>query len=304
MSWPRKCPDQVFSKPANDRGVTPRKDTPVPGAEIKVLDKAIQVMDLLARSGRGMKAPEVAAALSLPRSTAIRLLGVLRSHDVVRTEGGAVFLLGARLLWWETCYRKEIEPSKAIRPCLERIRELTSETAHFSILVGDRTVVVEQAMSLHVTSSRYDLGTSAPLNAGASGRAILSCLSDEERKNFLSRRNLERLTPRTMTDKITLERGIEICRDRGFAISRGERVPSTTSVAVTVLGSKSEIFGVVSVIGPSDRLNKNRCKFISKVLLKEAKNLSQTLETARRYSGDLQENLKTILRDQGGVLGK
>lgn len=263
----------------------------MPGAEIKVLDKAIQVMDLLARCSRGMKAPEVAAALSLPRSTVVRLLGVLKSHDVVRRDGGAVFVLGARLLWWETCSRKEIDPSKAIRPCLERIRELTSETAHFSVLVGDRTVVVEQAMSLHVTSSRQHLGTSAPLNAGASGRVALSYLSDKERRRFLSRGDLERLTLRTITDKRKLERELKVCRDRGFAVSKGERVPNTTSVAVPVLGRDNEIFGVLSVIGPSDRLNKNRCKFVSGVLLKEAKNLSQTLETARRNSGDLQENL-------------
>jgi len=276
----------------------------VPGAEIKVLDKALQVMDLLARSGKGMKAPEVAEALSLPRSTAVRILGVLESHDVVRKDRGVAFLSGTRLLWWETCYRIEIEPSKAIKPCLERIRDLTSETAHFSVLVGDRTVVVEQAASLHVTSSRQHLGSSAPLNAGASGRVALSYLSDKERRRFLSCRNLERLTTRTITDKTMLEREIQIYRDRGFAISRGERVPNTTSVAVGVLSKSGEIFGLLSVIGPSDRLNKNRCNFISEVLLKEVKSLSQTLETARGDTGGSARKSVDHTLGSRGVLGK
>jgi DNA-binding IclR family transcriptional regulator len=185
------------------------------------------------------------------------------------------------VLWWETCYRRDFELLDVVRPYLEKVRDLTSETVIFSILVGDRTVIVNQANSPHVTSSRYDLGAAAPLHAGASGKTILAYLDLEKRRQFLSQADLDRLAERTVTDRKQLERQLSEIRTRGFAVTRGERFSNTASAAVPVFGTNRDVIGAVAVIGPSERLTAARLKEIVPVLLKEARLLNEQLSRER-----------------------
>ena len=253
----------------------------MPGIQIKVLDKAVQVIELLAKSNRGVRLKDAIQALALNKTTALRILRALESHNLAARDGAGTFVLGSRVLWWENCYRRNFELLAVVRPVLERLRDLTSETVTFSILMDKRTVVIDQVVSPNVISTRFELGSSAPLNAGASGRVILAHLDSEKRKEFLRQSHLDRLTQRTITDRIQLERELEKCRAKGFAISKGERFPNTSSVAGPIFGSDGEVLGVVSVIGPSDRLTSVRLREIAPVLLKEARLLT---EQVRRTS--------------------
>jgi DNA-binding IclR family transcriptional regulator len=249
----------------------------MPGTEIKVLNKAVKILEFLATSRRGVRLKDAVAALKLNKTTALRILRVLESHDLVARNGDSTFVLGNRVLWWGTCYRRRFELLDVVRPYLEKIRDLTSETVIFSILVNDRTVIVNQAVSPQVTSSRYDLGAVAPLHAGASGKAILAHLDSEKRTEFLRRADLDPLTQCTVTDRTQLDRQLKEIRSKGFAVTRGERFSNTASAAVPVFGSSKQVIGALALIGPSERLTPGRLQETIPVLLKEARLLNNQL---------------------------
>lgn len=251
----------------------------MPGTKIKVFDKIVRVIELLATSSQGVTLKKVQQALGLNKGTAFRILRTLESHRIAaRNEDGA-FVLGNRVLWWETCYRQKRDLSKLVRPHLEKLRDLTLETAAFSIMMGNQTVVVDQALSPHATSTRFDIGFSAPLHAGATGRVMLAHLESERRKKLLSQR-LERFTERTITDKKRLEQELNKCLAQGFAFSEGERLVGTSSIAAPIFGSDKGVMGVVSVTGPSARLTHSRCKSIASTLLKITRLLTEQLNQA------------------------
>ncbi len=250
----------------------------MPGMQIKVLDKAVEIMELLATSGKGVRLKDAVEALKLNKTTALRILRVLESHHLAARNGDSAFVLGNRVLWWEACYRRKFELLEVVRPYLEKVRDLTSETVIFSILVGNRTVIVSQAASPHVTSSRYDLGAVAPLHAGATGKAILAHLSLEKRIEFLSKGALDRLTERTVTDRKQLEKQLNEVQSKGFVITRGERFPNTASAAAPVFGSNRQVIGAMAMIGPSERLTAARFKETVPVLLREAELLTKRLD--------------------------
>jgi DNA-binding IclR family transcriptional regulator len=252
----------------------------MPGMQIKVLDKAVRVVELLAQSNRGVRLKDVIAAVALNKTTALRILRVLESHDLAARDGAGVFVLGSRVLWWENCYRRNFELLAVVRPVLERLRDVTGETVTFSILMHEQTVVIDQVVSRNVTSTRFELGSSAPLHAGASGKVILAHLGAETQKKFLRLPHLKHLTQRTITSRVELEKELKKCRLKGFAISRGERFPSTCSIAAPVFGSEREVVGVISVIGPADRLRSTVIRSIVPLLLKETKVLAEQIGRA------------------------
>ena len=251
----------------------------MPGTEIKVFDKIVQVIELLATSSQGVTLKKVQQSLGLNKGTAFRILRALESHRVAARNEDGTFVLGNRVLWWATCYRQKRDLSKLVRPHLEKLRDLTSETAAFSIMMGNQTVVVAQAISPYATSTRFDIGFSAPLHAGATGRVMLAHL-DPERRRDLSSQRLERFTERTITDKRRLEQELNKCLTQGFAFSEGERLVGTSSIAAPILGPEKEVLGVISVTGPSARITHKRCKLIASTLLKETRLLTQQLNKA------------------------
>ena len=254
----------------------------MPGMQIKVLDKAVQIVELLANSDRGVRLTDVKTALSLNKTTALRILRVLESHNLVSQNGDATFVLGNRVLWWETCYRRNFDLLAVVRPHIEKLRDLTCETSIFSIVSDFRTVIVNQATSPQVTSSRYDLGAVCPLHAGASGKVILAHLTPEKCKDFLTKTKLNRLTKGTTVDKVLLERQLKEIQNTGVAITRGERFENTASVAAPAFGADGEVLGAIAVIGPSERLNKGRLKDIVPLVSEEARVLSGRLSRGVR----------------------
>jgi len=251
----------------------------MPGTKIKVFDKIVQVIELLATSSQGVTLKKAQQSLGLNKGTAFRILRALESHRVAARNEDGTFVLGNRVLWWATCYRQKRDLSKLVRPHLEKLRDLTSETAAFSIMMGNQTVVVDQAISPYATSTRFDIGFSAPLHAGATGRVMLAHLNPERRRDLTSQR-LERITERTITDKRRFEQELNKCLTQGFAFSEGERLIGTSSIAAPILGPEKDVLGVISVTGPSVRLTRRRCQSIASTLLRETRLLTQQLNKA------------------------
>jgi DNA-binding IclR family transcriptional regulator len=249
----------------------------MPGTKIKVVDKIVQVMELLANSTEKMPLANVSRDLGLNKITALRVLRALESHNLVARDESKAYMLGPRVLWWESCFRRNFQSLGIIRPSLDRLRHLTSETVTLSILAGNRTVVIDQSISPHLTSTRFELGSSAPLHAGASGRVFLSHMGPEERENVLRQTVLNQVTDKTIGNKAHLRKVLAQCKLDGFAISKGERIPNTTSIAAPVFGLYGKVLGVISVVGPSARLTTGRYHSIIPILLKEVRLLTNVM---------------------------
>ncbi|TMA86044.1 MAG: IclR family transcriptional regulator [Deltaproteobacteria bacterium] len=250
----------------------------MPGTQIKVFDKIVQVIEVLATSSQGVTLRQVQDASGLNKGTAFRILRCLQSHNLAVRSADGTYSFGNRILWWASRHQHNPDLSKLVRPHLEKLRHLTSETAVFSLVIGDRSVVDEQATSPHVTSTRYCLGDSAPLYAGATGRVILAHLDSEQRKKLL-RQRLQRFTERTITDKRRLERELDRCISQGFAYSEGERISNTSSIATPVFGPQGKVLGALAIAGPSGRITRDKRKSIVPLLLREARLLTEQLES-------------------------
>jgi len=249
----------------------------MPGIQIKVFDKIVQVIEVLATSSQGLTLRQVQDASGLNKGTAFRILRCLQSHNLAARNDDGTYSFGNRVLWWASRHEHSPELAKLVRPHLEKLRDLTAETAAFNLVVGDQSVIVDQATSLHVTSTRFHLGVPAPLHAGATGRVILAHLDPALRTKLLSQR-LQRFTERTITDRKQLERELNRCLAQGYAFSDGERLPNTSSIAAPVFGPRRKILGTLAVGGPSERFSREKRNSIVPLLLRESRLLTEQLE--------------------------
>src|SRR5256885_6524105 len=114
------------------------------GAVIRSVDRAVAILDLLAREGWRAGA-EVARDLGVHRSTALRLLGTLERHALVeRDPRTAKYRLGRRLPQLARVVTGELDLRHVARPVCEGLAASTGETVTLDVLDGDEIVPIPQ----------------------------------------------------------------------------------------------------------------------------------------------------------------
>jgi len=117
-----------------------------------------------------------------------------------------------------------------------------------------------------------------PVHGGASGRALLAFLPEEERRAVLTS-PLPALTDRTITDPQVLEDSLAEIRRRGYAISRGERAAGGVGIAAPVLG-EGRLLGVVGIGMPEQRFAASLERRLARRVLAAAAAVAQAVGAA------------------------
>jgi DNA-binding IclR family transcriptional regulator len=220
---------------------------------VRSVERAVTILDLLAQGGWRTGA-DLARELNVHRSTALRLLGTLERHALVeRDQRTARYRLGHRLSQLASVVTGEFDLRFLARPVCEQLATATGETATFELLVGDDIVPIEQATASTSVMSVNWLGRRYPVHCTASGKVFLAFNSEPVRARLLSR-TLEQVTPRTITDRSTLEAQLAQVRQSGLAHTHEELELGLDAMAAPVFGPEGDVVAAVDVSGPSHRL--------------------------------------------------
>jgi DNA-binding IclR family transcriptional regulator len=139
-------------------------------------------------------------------------------------------------------------------PHLERLRQATNETVSLYIRLGDRRVCIEELESGQDIKYSQTAGLAAPLYVGAPGKALLAYLPPAELEALLATLPLVAITPNTLTDREQLLEELTTVRQRGYAVSIGERSLWASAAAAPIRDWSGKPIAAISVLGPSHRL--------------------------------------------------
>lgn len=219
------------------------------------VSRAFRVLAFMAdeeRDAWGLR--ELAAGVGMHPSTVHRLLGLLEAEGLVYQDESGDYGLGSEFVRvaWRTAGRRTLR--QVAFPFLRRLRDETGETSLLAIYDGGRRamMLVASVESEHAVRNVRPLYTWMPVHGGATGRALLAFLPEDEREAVLSG-PLTAVTDATPTDPHALARNLAAVRRKGYALSRGERVPGGVGVAAPVLGPGGRLAGAVGITMPAQR---------------------------------------------------
>lgn len=221
------------------------------------VERAADILSCLVESGTpALGVTEIASQLGLPKVTVHRILRSLCGRGIVQMDlESNRYALGPACLMWGMSYLRSLDIRTLALPELRNLTNITRETATLSLRVGDNRVYVEQTTPPREVIMSVALGVPYPLHAGASSRAFLSFLPDEEIEAYVARmgKKLAVLTERTITDVSKLKAEAKAVRARGYTISAGERKSGAAAVAAPILDFHGQPCAVISVCGPEER---------------------------------------------------
>jgi IclR family acetate operon transcriptional repressor len=256
-------------------------ETESPAAEaggrysIRAVERALDILDVLARSEAGTSLVDIAKAIGLPKSSVFRYLATLEGRGHIIRGPDEVFRLGAG--------RSYMRPRDVARLCAvagPRMQELCrrfDETINLGTLDGHRVVyleVVESPKAMRFAATR---GSSDPLHSSALGKIISSSLSDEEVRGVLAVEGMPALTPRTITSADAFLRELAAVRERGYSVDEGENEEGGRCVAVAL----PYPFGAaMSLSAPAARLPRENLPEVAATLQRAADDIAQEVRNA------------------------
>ena len=152
-------------------------------ADMKVqsLDRAFDILEILAREPTGLTLVEIAAESDLPRSTTFRLLSVLLQRDYVRKGPYDNFYrLGPGFIELSSNYLNSLELKTESAPFM---RELASSLGTIVFLArrqGNMMVYIDKEDQFTSLRKYAIIGEQRPIYCTSLGKALILDMDDDE----------------------------------------------------------------------------------------------------------------------------
>lgn len=240
--------------------------SPPPGAQAAL--RAVRLLKLFTPSRAELQLSDVARLAGLNKTTAHRLLRALQSEGLIdrNTETGG-YCLGPALMALGVQALSSNNLRLRARPLLKRLAEDSGETATLEVPVDDSMLILDEVTGGHVVGASPNVGTRWPIYATSTGKALIAF---EENGMMRLGKHLPPLTPRTIVDRVALERQFVDIRRTGIAETIDELENGFSGVATVVRGGHGEVLGAMSICGPTQRFDDHRRARLAASLLTAA----------------------------------
>ncbi|MDR3437802.1 IclR family transcriptional regulator [Telmatospirillum sp.] len=243
-----------------------------------LLDRCVEVVELMALSPMPRGVSEISATLDLPKTAAYRLLRKLCDLGWVEQVGeDGPYRLTLRLALLGNSLLLASGLTQTAQPLLDRLAEGTRELVRL-------TVANERGLSWAAFAQgappgiRYQPSISGAvvLHATASGKAFLAALPEPQALEMARGQGLgkQRPGPRTVASEDELRRDLALIRQQGYAVIDEEAEPEIKAVAVAIRQKDGPPLGTLSVAGPRSRLSDERIPGHVKLLTETAQILA------------------------------
>jgi DNA-binding IclR family transcriptional regulator len=220
---------------------------------VKQAANVLDLIEFFAAHRRPATLAEIAKHFDWPRSSTFNLLGTLVNRGYLYEPRARDGYYPAPVLATLTAQIEEAQPiPHELHQLLEQLVEETGETAVLAAVSGAHALFVDAVESPHAIRYTARPGKRIPLHVTATGRALLSQLSPEERGVVLRKATFERYTPTTPMSIEAVETEIVRSMRLGWFEGHAEYTDSLGGVALP-LGLPHRQFAVL-VAGPMFRV--------------------------------------------------
>lgn len=202
---------------------------------IPSLERAIQVLGLLASEPRGLSLADLARATSIPKSTLFRILVTLQKHHCVATDKDTgAYRLGSYLWELGNGFAEQTDIFKVSADQMELLADECGETVFLSRLEDGEVVYLKRVESDKSVAVVRKLQARVPAHCTATGLALLAWMPEEEVDAVLDMHGMEAFNEVTITDRRVLAERLAEARRREYAVVDGEYNRELLCVAAPV----------------------------------------------------------------------
>lgn len=211
----------------------------------QTVQKALNLLEALVRSGQPRRLTELARQLNLTKPNVYRLLSTLSTLGYVKKDP-LTSLYSPTLKMWEmgSLLVRDVDLVSVAGPRLRRLCDEARESVQLAVFDAGFAVYVDKVDSPHPLKAMTTIGSRLPATAISTGKALLAWAPSEALDMAFA--HVKRYTPATLMRRKDIEADLAATRERGYSINRGEFRQGVSGIAVPV---RDRSGGVVAAIG-------------------------------------------------------
>ncbi|WP_329455915.1 IclR family transcriptional regulator [Streptomyces sp. NBC_01497] len=215
----------------------------------QTVDRALSILPLLARGPADLG--EVAEALGVHKSTAMRLLRTLNEHGLVHRQRDQRYRLGAKLFTLAQEAALNLDVRDVAHPHLMALNESCGHTVHLAVYEEREVLYIDKVESRYPVRMYSRIGKSVPITVAAVAKLLLADLPEPERRALAERLDYPMYTPRSTPDAPAFLRELAVVRDQGWATDLGGHEESINCVGAPIKGPDGRVVAAMSVSAPN-----------------------------------------------------
>lgn len=245
-------------------------------ASVKSAVRVLDLLELLASTGRTMTHAEIGRRTGIPKSSLTALLHSLETRGYVEQAAGSLqYQLGegTYALARRGAHNRDLLQASA--RWLQKLMDATGESAGLSVLRDDMAERISSSQSPQAVLYSVHVGVMQPLYASSAGKVLLAWMSAAQREAYLRRVSLQPRTERTIRSIAVLRRQLRRIREEGVGWSFGEFTAGIVGIAVPVLDVHGRAIASLGLALPDSRLDEPRKEVLVTQLRQTAEGISQ-----------------------------
>lgn len=258
----------------------PEDHLQLPGhsTQIRSVAKALNIIEILAKTKKELALSEIARSLKLAKSTAHGLISTLRDFGYVeQSPFTGKYKLGLRLFEIGNIVAHGWDVRAVAGPYIQCLVDELGETVHLVILDKGEVLYIDKRESRQSLRIVSQVGMRLPAHCTGVGKVLLAFLPAGEVKQIIADRGLPRFTRNTITDFRKLEDELALVRELGYALDNEEIMDSLRCVAAPIRDHSGKVVAAASVSGPVSRLAGEKFTQLVKLLVRTAADVSAGL---------------------------
>jgi DNA-binding IclR family transcriptional regulator len=199
----------------------PARSTSAPavrGATVPAVDRALSLLDRLARQREPMSLARLAADLALPKSSVHGLCNTLLSHGYLRRQSDGAFRLGPRVMSLAEAFVAGTGVAQEFSALWPDAAAAPEETVVLSVLNGSEVVYIAARQGTRPLGLAFSVGMRLPAWLTATGKALLAWQPPAALQALLGAGPLAPLAGSTPLPLAALRRELALIRQRGWSV--------------------------------------------------------------------------------------
>ncbi len=242
----------------------------------QTVQKAMNLLEALVRSGQPRRLTELARQLELTKPNVYRLLSTLTILGYVKKDA-QTSLYSPTLKMWElgSMLVRDVDLVSVAGGRLRRLSEETHESVQLAVFDAGFTVYVDKVDSPQPLKAMTSIGSRLPASVTSTGKALLAWMPSEALD--MAFQHVKRYTPLTLTRRKDIERDLEEIRARGYAINRGEFRVGICGIASPIRDKSAGVVASIGVWGAERNILGPRQTELAQLVTSAARDVSKSL---------------------------
>lgn len=213
--------------------------------------RAVDILSLISESRSGLSLNEIVQATEIPKTTAYEIIQMLHEKSMIQASDGRqrryqigvqAFVIGNRFL-------QNMDFVAQARPIIDETSAALDMTVFLAILDGSQIIYLYKKEPDFVPIHTASIGNRGDVYCTSLGKAILSCLPENELEPLLETLEYRRRTVRTIMSREALLKDLQKIRERGYSLDDREVLDFVLCVGAPVFDHNGKAIAAISAAG-------------------------------------------------------